>query len=63
VDGFNFKSAAIVDILRDDDDFLIEIVNLNVSPNAIWGTNGTAILVEPDLDTGPVVTFDDPLLG
>ena len=64
MDHFNFKSpAAVVDIQRDDDEFVIEIINLNVSPNAIWGTNGTAIVVEPDFDLGPVVSFEDPSFG
>ncbi len=72
MDEFQFKSpAAIVNnTLKIPDiqgESQIEILNLNVSTNAIWGTNGTAIVVEPPLDSddlgGAFVSFEDPLFG
>ena len=63
MDQFQFKSPAAVvsfdgvDGGRKDS---ITIINLNVSPNAIWGTNGTAIVVEPSVDpTDQVVTIGE----
>ena len=62
MDEFQFKSPrAIVSIEEEEP---IAILNFNVSPNAIWGTNGTAIVVEPQsFDMEPVVMFEDPLFG
>ncbi|MEX0279872.1 MAG: hypothetical protein AB3N13_01645 [Arenibacterium sp.] len=65
MDEFQFKSPrALVSIEEIPGESQIEILNFNVSPNAIWGTNGTAIVVEPQsFDMEPVVTFEDPLFG
>lgn len=65
MDEFQFKSPrAYVWIPDIPGESQIEILNLNVSPNAVWGTNGVAIVVEPQsFDMEPAVTFEDPLFG
>ena len=64
MDQFQFKSPAAVVSFDGVDGESIEIINLNVSTNAIWGTNGTAIVVEPTIDpTDQVVSFEDPSFG
>ena len=65
MDEFQFKTPrAIVKIDDIPGESQIVVTNFNVSPNAIWGTNGVAIVVEPQtFDMEPVVTFEDPLFG